>query len=70
LARLSLIFHPVDLAEQAMEGCLPEPRDLYQVAGPTVTMAAIFLRRIMLPNLFRLGFETLPEEGVTSRVVV
>ena len=26
-------------------------------------MAATFLRRIALPNLFRLGFETLPEAG-------
>ena len=30
---------------------------------PNVTRAATFLRRIALPNLFRLGFETLPEEG-------
>ena len=29
-------------------------------------MAATFLRRIALPNLFRLGFETLPEEGAPA----
>ena len=36
------------------------------MTGPTVTMAATFLRRIALPNLFRLGFETLPEEGAPA----
>ena len=29
-------------------------------------MAANFLRRIALPNLFRLGFETMPEEGAAA----
>ena len=29
-------------------------------------MAATFLRRIALPNLFRLGFETMPEEGAAA----
>jgi Protein of unknown function (DUF3987) len=63
LARLSLIFHLVELGEQIREGSRPEPRDLCQVSGPTVMAAATFLRQIALPNLFRLGFESMPEEG-------
>jgi hypothetical protein len=66
LARLSLIFHCVDLAEQKRMGSQPEPRDFCRVTGPTVTAAATFLRRIALPNLFRLGFETMPEEGAPT----
>jgi hypothetical protein len=63
LARLALIFHLVDLAARRRLGDALTARDLCQVTGPTVTMAATFLRRVALPNLFRLGFETLPEEG-------
>ena len=63
LARLSLVFHVVNLAEQVRKGEHVEARDLSCVTGSTVTMAATFLRRIVLPNLFRLGFETMPEEG-------
>jgi hypothetical protein len=36
------------------------------VTGPNVTTAAAFLRRVALPNLFRLGFETMPEEGAPA----
>ena len=63
LARLSLVFHLVGIVEQMREGAEIEPRDLCRVTGPTVATAATFLRRIALPNLFRLGFETMPEEG-------
>ena len=66
LARLSLIFHLVDLAERRRAGEVLAERDLCRVTGPTVTVAATFLRRIALPNLFRLGFETMPEEGAPS----
>jgi len=37
-----------------------------QVKAASVSAAAMFLRRIALPNLFRLGFETLPEEGAPT----
>ena len=50
----------------ASQGASPSDRELCRVTGATVTMAATFLRRIALPNLFRLGFETLPEEGAPA----
>ena len=56
-------LHAVDLAERRRSGSEITNPDLCRVAGATVTMAATFLRRIALPNLFRLGFETLPEAG-------
>jgi hypothetical protein len=62
LARLSLIFHVVNLAASAAVA----PSDQLRVPGSTVAMAARFLRRIVLPNLFRLGFETMPEEGLPA----
>ena len=65
LSRLSLIFHLVGLAERQMAAS-PSAADLCRVTGPTVTTAATFLRRIALPNLFRLGFETMPEEGAPA----
>jgi hypothetical protein len=61
LARLALVFHVVELAEQARQGASLEPAELCRVTGPTVTAAATFIRRVSLPNLFRLGFETMPE---------
>jgi hypothetical protein len=66
LARISLIFHLVGLADRTRYGEAIEARDLCQVTGPTVTASATFLRRVALPNLFRLGFETLHEEGAPS----
>jgi Protein of unknown function (DUF3987) len=63
LARLALIFHIVELADRQMRGEALSDRDLCRVTVPTVTAAATFLRRIALPNLFRLGYETIPEEG-------
>ena len=64
--RLALVFHAVELAEQRNGGSSPTPEDICRVTGTTVTMAATFLRRIALPNLFRLGFETMPEEGAAA----
>ena len=61
LARLALIFHLVEVAE-AIRRNQPS-RDRYTANGPTVTKAGTFIRRIVLPNLFRLGFETMPETG-------
>ena len=66
LARLTLIFHLVTIAEQQNRGAPPTDRDLCRIGGPTVERAAAFLRRVALPNLFRLGFETLPEEGAPA----
>jgi hypothetical protein len=63
LPRLSLIFHLAQLAARRANGEDFKSRDMCQVTGPTVTAAATFLRRIALPNLFRLGFETMPEYG-------
>jgi hypothetical protein len=63
LARLALIFHIVEFADRQMRGETLSDRDLCRVTVPTVTAAAAFLRRIALPNLFRLGYETMPEEG-------
>jgi hypothetical protein len=66
LARLSLVFHLVHLAERRMAGAALADEDLCRIIGPTVDAAAMFLRRVALPNLFRLGFETLPEEGAPT----
>ena len=66
LARLSLVFHLVDVAERRRQGGFAQDRELCRVTVPNVTMAATYLRRIALPNLFRLGFETLPEEGAQA----
>jgi hypothetical protein len=63
LARISLIYHLAELANQIRQGSQPEPRELCQVSGPTVTSAATFIRRIVLPNLFRLGFDAVPDHG-------
>jgi hypothetical protein len=66
LARISLIFHLVQLAARVQIGETLTSRDLCQATGPTVAMAASFLRKIALPNLFKLGFETMPEEGAPA----
>jgi len=55
LARLSLVFHVVELAEREVRGEELEPRDKAQVSAATVKRAATFIRKIALPNLFRLG---------------
>jgi Protein of unknown function (DUF3987) len=66
IARLSLIFHLVGLADLQRAGEQLEPRDLHHVTGATVASAATFIRRILLPNLFRLGFETMPDAGALA----
>ena len=44
---------------------------MFRVTGPTVIRAANYMRQILLPNLFRLGFQTMPEEncGTSARWV-
>jgi len=63
LARLALVFHLVELAEQYRFGEVVSQEQFHRVTVRTVTMAARFIRRLVLPNLMRLGYETLPEEG-------
>jgi hypothetical protein len=63
LARLSLVYHVVALAERVRAGEHSTAAELSRVTGATVTAAATFLRRIVLPNVFRLGFESLPDAG-------
>ena len=66
LARITLVFHVVGLAERAAVGECLTPGDKAHIAAATVEQAATFLRRIALPNLFRLGFETMPETGESA----
>jgi hypothetical protein len=66
LARLALVFHIVDLAAKQMGGENLDPAMICRLTGPTVTIAAAYIRRIVLPNLFRLGYETMPEEGAPA----
>jgi Protein of unknown function (DUF3987)/Protein of unknown function (DUF3102) len=63
LARLALVFHLVELAELKRLDKTMLPYQRHRVTVPAVTRAATFLRKIVLPNLFRLGFDTMPEEG-------
>jgi hypothetical protein len=66
LARLALIFHIVELAAHTLNGKNPDESTVCCLSGPTVTAAAAYLRRIALPNLYRLGYETMPEEGLPA----
>lgn len=66
LARLTLVFHLVAITEQRLAGASVTDGELCRIDGDAVATAATFLRRIALPNLFRLGFETLPEEGAPA----
>lgn len=66
LARLGLIFHLVELADRQRRGEVLDQRTLHEVPGPVVTRAATFIRKIVLPNLYRLAFETIPEEGTAQ----
>ena len=66
LARLALIFHILDLAAREMSGEDLDGATICRLTGPTVTAAATYIRRVVLPNLFRLGYETMPEEGLPA----
>ena len=60
--RLTLIFHLVDVAERVVNGeTLLTDAELLYVPAATAEKAAAFIRRVLLPNLFRLGFESLPD---------
>lgn len=60
-ARLTLIFHLVEIAERQIGGEALEPRDIVGIRSETATRAAALIRKVVLPNLLRLGFETLPD---------
>ena len=65
-ARLALVFHLVNVAERLNEGEALADRDKLHVPAATAKKAATFIRRILLPNLFRLGFESLPDGNELS----
>ncbi|RWH76852.1 MAG: DUF3987 domain-containing protein [Mesorhizobium sp.] len=62
-ARLTLIFHVVQLAQREIDGEQLTGRDLQCATGDATIRAANFMRQIVLPNLMRLGFETMPDGG-------
>jgi Protein of unknown function (DUF3987) len=66
LARFALVFHIVELAAREMQGEQLDSATICRLTGPTVAAAAAYIRRIVLPNLFRLGYETMPEEGLPA----
>jgi hypothetical protein len=66
LVRLALVFHVVGLAERQINGETLDPNTICRLSVPSVTAAATYIRRIVLPNLFRLGYETMPEEGLPA----
>lgn len=62
-ARLTLIFHVVQLAQRQIDGEQLTTRDLQCATSEATMRAANFMRHILLPNLMRLGFETMPDGG-------
>jgi Protein of unknown function (DUF3987) len=66
LARLALVFHIVELAVRRLNGENLDHATVCRLAVPTVTAASTYIRRVVLPNLFRLGYETMPEEGLPA----
>jgi hypothetical protein len=65
-ARLALTFHLIEIAERRVNGEVLTDAQLVRVPPETAEKAAAFIRRILLPNLFRLGFESLPEGNELS----
>ena len=68
VVRLALTFHLAALADRIRRGDKLKRGEIHLIAGATVNMAATFLRRIVLPNLFRLGFESLPDKESATHV--
>jgi hypothetical protein len=60
-ARLTLIFRLVEVAERQIAGEVLEQRDIVGIRSETAMKAATLIRKVVLPNLLRLGFETLPD---------
>lgn len=59
--RLTLVFHLLEVASRKADGEDLADSQLARVPQETSEKAAAFIRRILVPNLFRLGFESLPE---------
>jgi hypothetical protein len=57
LARLSLVFHCVQLAEARLEGKKPDNADMLALKTATVEMAARFILGIVVPSTFRFHAE-------------
>jgi hypothetical protein len=66
VVRLALVYHLVQLADRVLCGEVITDRDRCEITGDTVLMAATWIRKVLLPNLFRLGHETLPEAGASD----
>ncbi len=68
LARLSLIYHMIDETHQRLtqpalaRATCPTGTSLV-IGRATVIKAANFIQQLVLPNLFRLGYHTMPEDG-------
>lgn len=57
LARLSLLFHCVELAEARHAGLRPDPVTMGALKASTVRMACNFIMRIVVPSTFRFHTE-------------
>ena len=53
LARLSLLFHCVEIAEARLRGVRPDPITMRSLKAATVEKACLFIRRIVVPSTFR-----------------
>ena len=68
IVRLALTLHLAALADRIRRGDKLKRGEIHLISGPTASMAATFLRRIVLPNLFRLGFESLPDKESATHI--
>lgn len=57
LARLSLLFHCVELAERRLDGEHIDPVDMTTLSAETVRKACIFIKRVVVPSTFRFHTE-------------
>jgi hypothetical protein len=57
LARLSLVFHCIQLAEAKLEGKQLDPAAMLTLRTPTVEMACRFILRIVVPSTFQFHAE-------------
>ena len=57
LARLSLVFHCVELAEAKLAGSRPDPSTMRTLKPATVEKACNFIMRIVVPSTFRFHTE-------------
>src|SRR3954447_19498259 len=57
LARLSLVFHCVELAEARQAGQQPDPLAMRSLGAATVQRACNFIMRVVVPSTFRFHTE-------------